>query len=75
MGNLIRVVLSHLIKHEYHKGWESDGRKPPILREKYGCQFSGTLFIGWVLLYLFDNYGKLDNKSHAFPILPSRGYA
>ena len=42
MGNLLgKPCVSHVMK--YTIGWESDGRKVPIIRGKYGTNFQGSL--------------------------------
>ena len=48
-GNL---CISHMMK--YTIGWESDGKKTPILWEKYE--------------YQFPRLWEIDEKIHAFPI-------
>ena len=56
--------ISHMMK--YTLGWKSDGKKVPILWEKYDYQFPRFLLYDgfcWILPY----YGKLMGKPMHFP--------
>ena len=57
--------ISHRTKNAI--GWECNGKKAPILWEKWEYQFSRLFPIPWVLLHfpiLWEVYGE----THAFPI-------
>ena len=56
--------ISHMMK--YTIGWESDGKKLPILWEKYDSQFPRfSLYNGFCCI--FPCYGKLMWKPKHFP--------
>ena len=56
--------ISHVLK--YIIGWESDGKKVPILLEKYDYQFPRfSPYNGFC--YIFPYYGKLMGKPMRFP--------
>ena len=57
--------ISHMLK--YTIGWELDGKKAPILWEKYGYRFPRLSPIPWVLLH-FPLLWKIFWETHAFPI-------
>ena len=51
---------------KYTIGWESDGKKVPILWEKYDYQFHRFLpYDGFCCIFLY--YGKLMGKPMHFP--------
>ena len=65
MGNWWKnSCISHMMK--YTIGWESGGKKLPILWEKYDYQFPRfTPYDGFCCIFLF--YGKLMRKPMHFP--------
>ena len=59
---------NHCISHtmKYTIGWESDGKKVPILWEKYDYQFPRfSPYDGFCCIFLY--YGKLMGKPMHFP--------
>ena len=66
VGNLWEnPCISRMMK--YTIGWESDGKKAPILWEKYEYQFPRLSPIPWVLLH-FSVLEKIYEETHTFPI-------
>ena len=66
VGNLWEnPCISRMMK--YTIGWESDGKKAPILWEKYEYQFPRLSPIPWVLFH-FSVLEKIYEETHTFPI-------